>query len=75
MNNFDKLVKFLLEDNVGGDGGVFGSGESFGHGGAVGNSDFYNTGSAIIPYVMGTFRRNKKGKKKRGKRKKKNRSK
>ena len=75
MNNFDKLVKFLLEDNVGGDGGVFGSGSSFGHGGDIGNSDFYNTGSAIIPYVMGTFRRNGKVKKKRGKRRKKNRSK
>ena len=77
--NFDKLVKCILEDNAAGDGGSFGSGESFGHGGAVGNSDFWNTGSAIIPYVMGTFKRSGKvkGKKKRknAKRRKKNRSK
>ncbi len=79
MFKFNKLVKYILEDNAAGDGGVFGSGNSFGHGGAVGNSDFWNTGSAIIPYVMGTFRRSGKvkgkNKRKNAKRRKKNKSK
>jgi len=47
---FERLfVKSLQEDNSAGAGGVFGDAPSMGHGGAVGNSDFYNTGSAIIP--------------------------
>lgn len=81
MNSFDKLVKLLMEENAAGAGGVFGSGESFGHGGDVGSSDFWNNGDARIPYVLGTFTRNgilrkKKAKNaKRRKRKKKNRSK
>jgi hypothetical protein len=61
--NFNQLVKYILEDNASGGGGVFGGGESFGHGGDVGNSDFWNTGDARIPFVLGTFRRNGKVKK------------
>ena len=75
MSKFDQLVKCILEDNAAGDGGVFGGGESFGHGGAIGNSDFWNTGDARIPFVLGTFRRNgkvksKKRKKRRAKKRK-----
>jgi len=58
--NFNQLVKYILEDNASGGGGVFGGGESFGHGGDVGNSDFWNTGDARIPFVIGTFKRNVK---------------
>lgn len=58
MEQFNKLFKLLMEDNVAGDGGVFGGGESFGYGGAVGNKDFWNTGDARIPYVIGYFTRN-----------------
>lgn len=67
MNNFDKLVKTLLEDNAAGGGGVFGDAPSMGHGGAVGNSDFYAPGTAIIPYAIGA--KVVKGKGKKGKRK------
>jgi hypothetical protein len=61
--NFNRLVKYILEDNASGGGGVFGGGESFGHGGDVGNSDFWNTGDARIPFVIGTFKRNGRVKK------------
>jgi hypothetical protein len=62
----------MLEMNAAGEGGVFGDGESFGHGGSFGNSDFYATGSAIVPKVLGTYTRKGKikTKKKRKKRKK-----
>lgn len=66
--NFNQLVKYILEDNASGGGGVFGGGESFGHGGDVGNSDFWNTGDARIPFVLGTFKRS--GKVKRRKKRK-----
>jgi hypothetical protein len=61
--NFNQLVKYILEDNASGGGGVFGGGESFGHGGDIGNSDFWNTGDARIPFVIGTFKRNGRVKK------------
>jgi hypothetical protein len=49
---------FLTELNVAASGGVFGSGPSLdGHGGAVGNSDFYAPGDTRIPKVIGMFRR------------------
>jgi hypothetical protein len=72
--NFNQLVKYILEDNASGGGGVFGGGESFGHGGDVGNSDFWNTGDARIPFVIGTFKRSgrvKKRKKRKNAKKKK----
>lgn len=44
MNLFEKIFNnVLLEDMSAGDGGVFGSTDSMGHGGAVGNSDFYGS--------------------------------
>jgi hypothetical protein len=49
--------KFISEMNVAGAGGVFGGGDSFGHGGMVGNFDFYATGDSRIPQVIGTFSR------------------
>ena len=67
MNNFDKLVKTILEDNTAGAGGVFGDVPSMGHGGSVGNSDFYAPGTAIVPYAIGA--KVVKGKGKRGKKK------
>lgn len=69
MSSFDKLVKYILEDNASGAGGVFGSGTSFGHGGDIGNSDFWNTKDARIPFVLGTFRRDGKVKTKKRKKK------
>jgi hypothetical protein len=72
MEEFNKLVKLIIEDNVSGDGGVFGGGDSFGYGGAIGNKDFWNTGDARIPYVLGYFTRNGRLKPKRSKRKRKN---
>lgn len=68
MNEFNKLIQLIMEDNTSGNGGVFGGGESFGYGGAVGNKDFWNAGDARIPYVMGYFTRN--GRLKRKKRRK-----
>ena len=48
MNLFEKVFdKVLSEDMSAGDGGVFGGGDSFGHGGAVpGGSDFHASGDA-----------------------------
>lgn len=65
--------EFIQEDNIAGDGGVFGAGQSFGHGGSFGNTDFYNAGSAIIPYHLGTYRRNIKTKKNKRRKKRKSR--
>jgi hypothetical protein len=49
---------FITELNVAASGGVFGSGPSLdGHGGAVGNTDFYAPGDARLPKVLGMFRR------------------
>ena len=50
MNFFEKRFKQLLdEDMTAGTGGVFGDAPSMGHGGAVGNTDFYATGDMRIP--------------------------
>lgn len=66
MKLFERLfVKSLQEDNAAGAGGVFGDAPSMGHGGAVGNDDFYNTGSAIIP--QGPEKKKKKEKSKKRK--------
>jgi hypothetical protein len=66
------LPKIIEEDNAAGDGGVFGVGPSFGHGGDMVNSDFYATGYSGVPYIMGSrpMRRNLIKNKKRIKRKK-----
>lgn len=55
MNFFEKqFIKHLVdEDNTAGAGGVFGTGESgdvesMSHGGAVGNTDFYNTNDTRV---------------------------
>jgi hypothetical protein len=68
MITFKEYVKMISEDNTAGGGGVFGSGESFGHGGDFGNSDFYaKENGAIIPFALGTFKRNKRISRKRKK--------
>ena len=58
--------QFVQEDigagNAAGAGGVFGDAPSMGHGGAVGNSDFYAPGDARVPFALGAKRI--KGKKK-----------
>jgi hypothetical protein len=51
MITFKQFV--LREDNIAGSGGVFGAASSMGHGGDVGNSDFYAPGTAIIPKPLG----------------------
>ena len=63
MNCYYKnlFYKMLGEDmNAAGDGGVFGSGSSMGHGGAFNNTDFYASGDARVRTGPGK----KKGKKK-----------
>jgi hypothetical protein len=63
MKFFEKRFKQLLdEDMTAGAGGVFGDAPSMGHGGAVGNTDFYAPGDMRIP----------KGGKKKARKKKKN---
>jgi len=69
------FAQYIKEDNSAGAGGVFGTGGSFGHGGEVGNTDFYASGSSIVPHVLGTYtrgglRRNKRKSKSRKRRKK-----
>ena len=50
--------KFIYEMNIAGAGGVFGDAPSMGHGGDVGNSDFYAPGDSRIPSIIGgIFRR------------------
>ena len=63
MITFKKYIELVKEDNISGSGGSFGSAPSFGHGGDIGNNDFYATGYSGIPYIMGI------GSKKRKKRK------
>lgn len=61
MISFKKYLKTIIkEDNVAGNNGVFGGGASFDHGGDVGNEDFYNKGSAVIPFVLGKKKKTKK---------------
>jgi len=50
MKLFEKaFTRKLTEDNLAGAGGVFGDAESMGHGGAIGNTDFYAKGDNRIP--------------------------
>lgn len=64
MNFFEKRFKQLLdEDMIAGAGGVFGDAPSMGHGGAVGNTDFYATGDMRIP-TGGKKKKKKTNKKK-----------
>lgn len=72
MITFKKYIELIKEDNISGDGGVFGGGSSFSHSGEIGNNDFYATGYSGIPYVMGMSRR-VKGKKRKGRKRKKKR--
>lgn len=44
----DIFSKLLQEDNFAGAGGAFGDASSMGFGGAVGNTDFWNTGDTRI---------------------------
>ena len=69
MKNFKN---YLLEINAASSGGVFGGGDSFGHGGLVGNFDFYAGGDSRIPQILGTFSRAGKVAKKKNKNKLKN---
>lgn len=62
MKLFEKLFYTkLVEDMAAGAGGVFGSAPSMGHGGDVGNTDFYAPGDARI--VKGGKKKHKKKKK------------
>lgn len=59
MNNFDNLIRSILEDiSVG--GGALGSAAATGHGGSVGNVDFYAPGDTRIPSVLGTKKKKNK---------------
>lgn len=50
MKLFEKaFIRKLTEDNLAGAGGVFGDAESMGHGGAIGNTDFYATNDNRLP--------------------------
>ena len=60
MSMFDNLVNYLLESNTAGAGGVFGDAASMNQGGAVGNKDFYAPGSAIVPKILGIYKRSGK---------------
>ena len=44
----------MQEDNTAGAGGVFGDAPSMGHGGEVGNTDFYAPGDMRIPVALGS---------------------
>jgi len=59
---YKTFKQFISEMNAAGTGGVFGTATSMGHGGAVGNSDFYAPGSAIIPTALGSKKVGKKRK-------------
>jgi hypothetical protein len=64
MNFFERRFKQLLdEDMTAGAGGVFGDAPSMGHGGAVGNTDFYAPGDPRIPKGGKKKARKKKNKK------------
>lgn len=54
--------QFVLEINAAGAGGVFGDAPSMGHGGAVGNTDFYAPGDTRIPSPLGAKKVGKKKK-------------
>ena len=59
----------MQEDNTAGAGGVFGDAPSMGHGGEVGNSDFYAPIDGRVPTFLGATLVGKKGKGKGKKRK------
>lgn len=56
--------QFIAEINAAGAGGVFGNAPSMGHGGSVGNTDFYAPGDSRIPTVLGAKKTRKAKKKK-----------
>jgi hypothetical protein len=63
MNIFEKEFLHVLSDsNSAGAGGAFGDGESMGHGGAIGMTDFYATGDNRLPLGGKKKKRKKKGK-------------
>ena len=53
--------EFVYQEDVSVGGGALGSAAAAGHGGAVGNSDWYAPGDARIPKILGAKRA--KGKK------------
>lgn len=61
---------FVVEINASGEGGVFGGGDSFSHGGNVGNTDFYAAGDSRVPYFLGLHRRINKTKKSKSRKRK-----
>lgn len=68
MKLFEKsFYKQLEEDMISGAGGVFGDTDSMGHGGAVGNTDFYAKGDNRWPTGGEDEKKKKKPKGKRGK--------
>ena len=73
MTEFNKLYNELLTElNIAGDGGVFGSADSMGHGGSLTpSSDFYAPGDARN--IFGGVKRKKKRKKRARKKHKKKR--
>ena len=54
--------QYVLEMNVAGDGGVFGTASSMGHGGSIGNTDFYGQEDIRIPTILGAKKKGKKAK-------------
>lgn len=64
----DKMEKKLKskgkieEDNMAGAGGVFGNAASMGHGGAVGNKDFYAPGDSRVAKPIGAKRKKRRKK-------------
>jgi hypothetical protein len=62
MISFKKYIELIKEDNVSGGEGVFGN---------IDGSSGYNGSDPRIPFVIGSFRRNGKKRKRKNKRKKK----
>lgn len=62
-----------LNEDISVGGGALGSAAAIGHGGEVGNEDFYAPRDARIPYAIGAKKR-KKTKKRNKNRKRKNRA-
>ncbi|NBO99119.1 MAG: hypothetical protein EBU90_03195 [Proteobacteria bacterium] len=54
--------QYVIEMNVAGAGGVFGSGASMGHGGSFNNADFYAPGDTRVPVALGARKVGKKKK-------------
>ena len=51
--NLKKQLEKLLEQNIASAGGAFGDADSMGHGGDVGNSDFYEPNDSRLPKPLG----------------------